>query len=150
MQNAEWVTLFRQYPPEMHQQIVVMLNNRIEVSVETIFRIDPSFLLVRGRMSGTTDSGFLYTIPYSQMTAVYLVRQIKEEEVEKLFGSSGANKPLTRSAMNTERPPSQSDAQSTPVPAFGKPPEATAVARNNLLERLRAARQAATPPPIPK
>jgi hypothetical protein len=31
------------------------------------------------------------------------------------------------------------------MPAFGRPPEATSVARNNLLERLRAARQAAGP-----
>jgi len=149
MQNAEWISLFRQFPAELHAQLVVVLNNRMEVSVETIFRVDQACLLVRGRMGGTTDGGMLFAVPYSQMSAVYLVRQIEEEQVERIFGSSAPAKPLTRSALDGERPGPQNGSQTTPVPAFGKPPEATAVARNNLLERLRAARQAATPPPAP-
>ena len=28
MQNAEWITLFRQVPPDMHPQTVLVLNNR--------------------------------------------------------------------------------------------------------------------------
>jgi hypothetical protein len=151
MQNADWVTFFRQFPAEMHPQLVVVLNNRMEVSIETVFRVEPSYLMVRGRMGGTTDGGLLYMVPYSQMASVYLFRQIKEEEVDMVFGApSSPNKALARSANGTERPVSQGASQSTPIPAFGKPPEATSVARNNLLERLRAARQAATPPPGPK
>ncbi len=147
MQNADWVTLFRQFPAELHSQLVVVLNNRMEVCIETIFRVEPMYLLVRGRMGGTTDGGMIYTVPYSQMSAVYLTRQILEEEVEKIFGASG--KPLQRSAMDADRPAPLNNSQSTPIPAFGKAPEATAVARNNLLERLRAARQAANPQSTP-
>jgi hypothetical protein len=151
MQNADWAAIFRQFPADMHAQLVLVLNNRMEVSIETIFRIEPTYLMVRGRMGGTTDGGILYMVPYSQMTAVYLFRQIIEEEVAAIFGSpSSSNKTLQRSANGTERPVAPGPSQSTPIPGFGKAPEATAVARNNLLERLRAARQAATPPPAPK
>jgi len=150
MQNAEWAALFRQFPPEMHSQLVVALNNRMEVSIETIFRIDTSYLVVRGRMGGTTDGGMLYTVPYSEMTAIYALHQITEEQVDMIFGPAGVGKALPRSAVAAEKPAPQPNAQATPLPAFGKPPEATAVARNNLLERLRAARQAATPPPVNK
>ncbi len=149
MQNAEWATLFRQFPAELHTQLVVVLNNRMEVCLETIFRVEPVYLLARGRMGGTTDGGMLYTVPYSQISAVYLTRQIQEEEVEKIFGAANPNKPLQRSATANERPAPLNGSQTTPVPAFGKAPEATAVARNNLLERLRAARQAANPQSTP-
>lgn len=158
MHNGEWTNLFRTLPPETHSQMILVLNNRVEVTVEIVLRVEPAFLLVRGRMSGTTDGGLAFVVPYDQLAAFYLSREIKETEVASIFGEPGKQvAALARSANDTERPApqvipvqtpaAQSPASNNAMPAFGRPPEATAVARNNLLERLRAARQAAMPAP---
>ncbi len=149
MQNADWVHIFRQIPADRHPHVVLVLNNRMEISVETFLRIEPAYLLVRGRMGGTTDGGLPYVVPFAQLSAFYLFREIKEDELETVFGSASAGKTLTRSAQAvSERPPVPAAGPApAAAPAFGPPPQGTSVARNNLLERLRAARQAATPPP---
>lgn len=154
MQNAEWITLFRQLPVEIHPQVVLMLQNRTELTIETMLRIEPSYLLIRGRTAGTTEGGLPFLIPYDQITSLYLFRQIKESEVENIFGTGKAPVKKAPSNQGTAPPPALAepatphpppDVMPVSMPAFGRPSEATAVARNNLLERLRAARQAAQP-----
>jgi len=161
MQNADWITLFRQMPADAHSTVMLILNNRMEVSIETVFRVEPSYILVRGRLSGTTDGGLPFMVPYDQMTAMYLYREIKETEVEKIFGPSRIAGALRSNQGTAPQPtevvdvvplpnepalrPSNVPSPGVAMPAFGRPSEATAVARNNLLERLRAARQAAQP-----
>jgi hypothetical protein len=157
MQNTDWIRLFKQIPADFHNQVVVVLNNRTEISIETLFRIEASHLLVRGRLGGTTDGGLLFVVPFAEMAAVYINREVKESEVEQIFGPAKAQSRLispSRQAVkavtadSTTAPTSLAPA-TEPVPAavpgFGRAPEATSVARNNLLERLRAARQAASP-----
>lgn len=162
MQNADWIALLRQIPTEIHPQVVLVLNNRTELSIETVLRTEPTFLLMRGRVAGTTEGGLAFIVPYEQVSAMYLHRQIKETEVEAIFGpargvaaarpADGSSPPPTVSLTPLPEPMSPAPEPSTPgaaMPAFGRPSEATAVARNNLLERLRAARQAAQPTTIP-
>jgi hypothetical protein len=164
MHNSEWITVFRQLPQELYQQTVLVLNNRMELTIETLLRIEPTFLAVRGRMGGTTEGGLMFLVPYDQLTAIYMFKTMTETEVEAMFGPPKSASQLTSrshlairapSATNVQPapapapapapPPAPMPAAATMVPAFGRPPEATAVARNNLLERLRAARQAAMP-----
>ena len=52
MHNSEWIAVFRQLPPDLYQQTVLVLNNRTEITLETLLRIEPTFLAVRGRQSG--------------------------------------------------------------------------------------------------
>src|SRR5260221_1625220 len=128
MQNAEWIALFRQVPPDMHPQTVLVLNNRAEVSIEAVFRIEPAYVMIRGRMGGTTDGGLLFVVPYDQIAAVYVFRDIKEDEAQKVFGTpAGSGRFQARSATG-ERPALPPSASA--VQPLGRPPEATAVARN--------------------
>src|SRR5262245_24674173 len=164
MLNSDWISVFRQLPQELHPLTVLVLHNRAEITIETVLRVEPTFLAIRGRMGGTTDGGLLFMVPYDQLTAVYLFKVLGEAEVNAIFGApKSTSQMLTRSAQAARQaagmtgssqaapPPAPAPAPApmpvaAAVPAFGRPPEATAVARNNLLERLRAARQAATPP----
>src|SRR5204863_7060179 len=97
---------------------------------------------------------------YDQLTAIYMFKAMNEAEVEAMFGPPKSASQLTSRSNLALRAPSATNVQPVPVPppapapmpaaatavpSFGRPPEATAVARNNLLERLRAARQAAMP-----
>jgi hypothetical protein len=170
MQNNEWITMLRQIPTELHQQTVLVLNNKMEITVEMVLRLDQTFTAVRGRLSGTTDGGLLFLVPYDQLTAVYMFKQMTEDEVDKMFGAVKATSRLGTTSAQALRVgsaipgtpgsslgskpapaplPAAATGASAPapgtMPSFGRPPESTAVARNNLLERLRAARQAAAP-----
>ncbi len=159
MQNADWIKLFRQLPPEYHNQIVLVLQNRTEICMETLFRVEPTHLIVRGRLGGTTDGGLLFIVPFNELTTVYLNKEVKESEVDQLFGPPKTPSRLispSRQAVKTvmadpAAAPASPVGSAAPaaapaaVPAFGRAPDTTTVARNNLLERLRAARQAAMP-----
>lgn len=159
MQNADWIKLFKQLPSDYHNQIVLVLKNRTEISMESLFRVEPTHLVVRGRLGGTTDGGLLFVVPFDEVTTIYLNREVKESEVEQLFGPPKTPSrliPPSRQGVKTvlvdppiaaatPSPATPQPAAPAAVPAFGRAPDTTSVARNNLLERLRAARQAAMP-----
>jgi hypothetical protein len=148
MQNADWTNIFRQIPVELQSQLMVVLNNRAEIAVETIYRLESPFVVLRGRMGGTTDNGLMFVLPYDQLSGIYLSRVITDADVEAMFNGPLTVQKTSPSAQgNAERPAVDATGKSSPgmVPSFGRAPEATSVARNNLLERLRAARQAAAP-----
>ena len=165
MQNAEWIALFRQLPKELHSQLVLVAQNRSDISVDTIFRLEPSFMVIRGRMGGTTETGLLFLFPYDQISSVFINREVKEGEVDELFDKNPAVGRLAAShqAANgdngvTRLNGSQHDSGprsttaaaiatvATLAPVMARPGgDPSSVARNNLLERLRAARNAAMP-----
>src|SRR5882724_6134840 len=85
MQNAEWISLFRQLPKELHSQLVLVAQNRTDISVDSIFRLEPTYMVIRGRLGGTTETGLLFLFPYDQISSVFVNREVKEDEAEALF-----------------------------------------------------------------
>jgi hypothetical protein len=139
MLNEEWIEMFRVLPPEIHNQIVVVLQNGSELSIDTFFRFEPKFLVARGRVAGTTDENRAFFVPYNQMLYYRIERIMKLEELEEIF--------LNRS----ETPP---ETELMPVPAVAAVAAITngvasavdpTATRNALLERIRAARAGQAP-----
>jgi hypothetical protein len=141
--NPEWIKLFRQLPEDLHNKLILILNNRAEIVVDSIYRLEPAFAVMRARLGGTIDGGLLVMTPYSQITSVYVTREVPEENVKGMFESNTPSSAET----NGKLPGSHHAAAPEPPKAAG--PQATSqdpnAVRNNLLERLRAARQAAVP-----
>ena len=154
MQNAEWISLFRQLPKELHSQLVVVAQNRSDISVDSIFRLEPTFMVIRGRLGGTTENGLLFLFPYDQISSVFVNREMKEDEVETLFQNIVPVNRLAAASHQGTNGTAKLPASATPAPAAKPAPIAaqarqgdpSSIARNNLLERLRAARNAAAPP----
>ena len=154
MQNADWVALIRRLPQELHNQLVLVLQNRMEISVETVFRLEPAYAVIRGRLAGTTEGGLLFMLPYDQLTGAYFFKAVTEAEVNSIFtgpvplrpsSNQGRLKPSSIAPMPAVVPVAPPSINSNAPPP--RPVEAPATAaRNNLLERLRAARNAALPP----
>src|SRR5262249_3801913 len=92
MQNAEWINLFRQLPQEVHNKLVLVAQNRMEIPVERLFRVDTSCLAMRGRMGGPTEAGLVVMVPYSNIETVYVNREVAEDEVQALLGACGVSK----------------------------------------------------------
>lgn len=153
MQNAEWITLFRQLPAEMHSKLILVQQNKSDISIDNIFRLEASYMVIRGRLGGTTETGLLFIVPYSQISTVYINREVTEDEVPSLLGPGGTNRLNAPSQQGAKQAGSQQGTAektgaaaappATPVPA--QPVAPAVAARNNLLERLRAARNAAQP-----
>jgi hypothetical protein len=163
MLNDVWIDIFRRIPVEQHNQLMVVTKAGVEVSVETVFRLEPAYLAMRGRPAGSTDSGRLFFIPYAELNYIYLNRIVQEEEVRAIFGDAPPAPAPTlaaRLAEQAEPMPAVTEpvAVAAPVPTLAAPPssvtplpgrppaDAAAAAKNNLLERIRAARNSAVVP----
>jgi hypothetical protein len=84
-----WSTIFRSFRPEDQKFLVVSTNNGLEVAVQEITRVEESLVIIRGRISGTADSGRLFLLPFAQLSSVYVNRVVRMEEVD-LFSPSVA------------------------------------------------------------
>ena len=145
MTNEEWIDMFRVIPEEEQNSIVLVLRNGAELSVDTLFRFEVNFLVMRGRVNGTTDEGRAFFIPYDQMVYYRIERITNLAKLRDfLEGRSGNEAP--RAPVKVELPEPVHLAPPPAVPTIPTAPipstpitDATAT-RNALLDRIRAAR----------
>ncbi|HEY8506528.1 MAG TPA: hypothetical protein VIL46_18240 [Gemmataceae bacterium] len=136
MRKDQWINMLRLMPPEQQNQLVLVLANGIELSVDMFVRFEPDYLVMRGRVQGTSDEGRAFFIPYDQMCYLRLERVVKAEEIQLFFGEAVA--------LPEGRPAGEEDG------AEAKPPPPTPDAvRKKLLERIRAKQTGGSPPPPP-
>jgi hypothetical protein len=137
MKNEEWIELFRRIPSDQHSTLILVCQTGSEIALEAIFRTEPTFLVLRGRTAGTTDEGRLFFLPYNQITYLRIERIVSEREVPGLLGESPP----------PEAPPAEAAQAAETTPPADDP---SAVAKNNLLAKIRAARAAVSVQPPPK
>ena len=156
MHNEDWVSLLRLIPESQQSQVMLALQNGGEISVDIIVRYEPTYVVLRGRVAGTTDEGRAFFVPYDQITYVRMERVVKLSELRVLYGEAAgvdAESPLEErqaaaaAAALAAGVPAPAPEPVTPQgPGEGPPsgildPEdPAALAKNKLLERIRAAR----------
>jgi hypothetical protein len=86
--NQAWIALFRRIPSDLHDTLALGMATGQEIVVQRIVRLDPDFMIIRGRLAGTQDAGRIVSIPYPQLSYVAIQRDLKDAEVEALFGKS--------------------------------------------------------------
>src|ERR1019366_6123338 len=101
--NQAWITLFRRIPADLHDTLALGLATGAEIVVQRIVKLEPDFMIIRGRLAGTQDTGRVVMVPYPQLTFVAIQRDLKDSEVEGIFGK-GAPPPLTNLAPISEAP----------------------------------------------
>src|SRR5947209_1861481 len=136
MQNAEWIALLRHLPKELQSQLVIVAQNRTDISVETIFRLEPTFMVIRGRLGGTTETGLLFMFPYDQISSMFVNREVKEDEAEALFQNMvpAARLGASQTGVNGKaKLPASQQAAPAPAPAQvaaqARPGDPSSVAR---------------------
>ena len=91
MTNSAWLQLLPNLPQSWKDSLVVKTINGTELSVQSIVRIDESFIVISGRVAGTTEQGKVYFVPIDRIETICIQRPPKEEEMQKtlneLFGS---------------------------------------------------------------
>ncbi len=139
MTNKEWIDMLRSVPEENQNTIVVVLQNGCEINVDTFFRFEGNYVIMRGRVGGTTDEGRAFFVPYSQMLYFRIERVTNLAELREMLGGTIGALPATIEPVLPIVPVAA-------IPANAPVTEATA-SRNALLDRIRAARATQAAPP---
>jgi hypothetical protein len=139
MTNREWIEAFELFPVEQHNQLVITLQNGTDLVVETLFRFEPNFLVMRGRQGGNVDESRAFFVPYSQMLYLRLERIVKLKELYALFGEDVPEHLQREGALLGTDGAAAPDSKRG-KPASGGVPTETSGVKTNLLERIRAAR----------
>ena len=137
MTNSDWIELFRVIPEVEHSKLVVVLQNGTEFSVDTLCKLEPNYLVLRGRMGGTIEESRGVFIPYSKMLCLRIERIVKVEEMIAMCGAAAeaAQAEAAAAVLVAEAavvPP-------TPVPIAPNDPQA---ASRLLMDKIRANRAA--------
>lgn len=136
MINQEWIDMFRVIPEEDQNTIVIVLQNGAEINVDVMFRFEPNFMVIRGRVGGQTEEGRAFFIPYDQMLYFRLERVTNVSELRDIMDGSALRKKIAAPVVTPEEP-------LLPSAAIPGVTDATAN-RNALLDRIRAARATQT------
>ena len=140
--NETWIALFHRIPAEYHDNLALGLTTGAEVVMQRVVRLDPEFMIIRGRLAGTTDTGRILMVPYVQLTYVAIARDLKDAQVEAIFG---AGAPATAAAMPAVTPPpaapdlapAETAVPSEPAAPVDAPAKVEQPNKKALLEKLR-------------
>ena len=93
MQNTAWVALLRLVPPDLHDSLVVVTTAGQEIVVQSLFRMEEEYLVIRGRMAGTSDTGRILFIPYDHINYLGFQKLLKEPELTAIYEGAYAAAP---------------------------------------------------------
>jgi hypothetical protein len=135
MRREDIVDLFDRLPIEEHSKVQAVLRTNMNVSIDTLMRLEEHYVVFRGREAGNQDEGRAFFVPYDEIACMKLERVVQTVELEKWYSDLPA--------MHRKGPPADGTLAETPLPA-PMPLDPAEIARQNLLERIRAARSVVT------
>jgi hypothetical protein len=149
MRREDLVEMFKRIPERMHQYVNLVMHNQAVLSVDVVARFEPTYLVIRGREGGTTDEGRAFWVPYDEVSYVRVEQVLKLGDLKRLYGEehADAEDALGRQAEAEEAAKAEAEARSQPKsdltatpPPASAPTDPASVAKQNLLDRIRAAR----------
>jgi hypothetical protein len=163
MQSSAWIALLQRIPPDQHDSLAIVTTSGIEISIQDILRTEAEYLVIRGRLSGTTDAGRVFFIPYCQIQYVGFQKEVRVAQILAIYGEAPpaeAAKPkadaaspesaAVEPATATEpAPPPPPPKENPPPPPTKSPAHLKMPRKSDLLERLRARAMAGTNPRPP-
>lgn len=154
MQGTSWIALLARFPPEQTENLLMITNNGTGISVKGIARAEDEYVIVRGRLLGTTEEGGgFFFVPYDQINYLGFQKAVKETVIHAMYEGqpaglvAGAQQKAQDGAAETAASPGQAPTPPPVTPASGSAhPPGTAPGKAALLERLRARRGSAEMP----
>ena len=116
MQNSAWVALLRLLPPAAHANLMLVTTIGQEIAIQDVLRMEPDYLMIRGRMAGTTDAGRVFMIPYSSIHYLAFQKAMKVEEVNAVFNGTPVNAEAPQESLQAAPEP-RPEAAAPAVPA---------------------------------
>jgi hypothetical protein len=143
MRREDILDLVGRLQPTDVTKLVFVLTGGRGVITDMIFRTDPEYLVIRGRETGTNDEARAFFVPYSEVVYLRLERVVKVNDLKRMYGL-----PLTEDAADefesaSDNEPTTAAQAATPGPAKAAAQDPATIAKQNLLDRIRAARTSA-------
>jgi len=130
MRREDVADLFHRLPDNDLSKMHLVMQAGLNVCIDCVMRMEPHYAVVRGREAGNQDDGRLFFVPFEQIVYIRLERNVKAAEVEEWYRDLPA---MSRRAGEVSV-----SLIDTPLP--DAPLDPAEIARQNLLERIRAAR----------
>ena len=144
MESGEWKALLTLIPEEHQNHLVVMTTAGTEINIQTVLRLEEKYLVLRGRLAGTTDMGRIFFLPLDRLDYLAFQRALTEEEILAILGGqpmpgkeASESVPAVAPTAAAGLAPSQPEASAGPVPVAGPTPPLPSPPRQaGLLARL--------------
>jgi hypothetical protein len=143
MLRDDLLDVLEKIPAEDMTKTVLSLRGIAAITIDTILRKEDDYLVLRGREAGTNDDGRVFFIPYEDILFIKIDRIMKIEEVKRMYGEKvtipaelGDEKP----AETKEETKAKEEAKAVQSAAM----DPAAIAKQNLLARIRAAKSIAS------
>ena len=148
MRRDDVLDLVQRIPPADHTKVVLVLRSLHAIAVDLFFRPEETYLVVRGREAGTNDESRGFFVPYDEIVFLKIERVVKISDLKTMYGM-----PLTEGdderKLDTDTPAPAAAAPAAPAVAPAPAMDPAAIAKQNLLDRIRAARTSAGGAPKP-
>jgi hypothetical protein len=103
MQGPAWLSLLRRLPPALHEGMIIVTSNSAEIVVQSILRAERELLVIRGRMSGSQDTGRVIFVPFDQINYVGLTKKPHDAEIHAILAKAvPGGRPAEASAAAAE------------------------------------------------
>lgn len=146
MRREDCIEMFKRIPEVYHPQINLVLRNHFVLSVDVVVRYEPTYLVFRGREGGTTDEGRAFFVPYEEVGYIRLERVVRVGELKQMYGETGfvdAEDRLSKGETQEDKAEAAKlalDEKIAPSSVSGLPSDPASIAKQNLLDRIRATR----------
>lgn len=142
MRKEDCLDMLQRIPLEVHQQVNLILRNSFMLTIDTVVRYEPTYLVFRGREGGTTDEGRAFFVPYDEISYIKIEKVVRIGELKSMYGETGYVDAEDRlSAKDAADAASAATLTKTPAPlAEAVATDPASIAKQNLLNRIRAAR----------
>ena len=138
--------IVKRLEPSDISKVVLVLRAGFGISVDNFYRFDQDYVVLRGREAGTNDDGRGFFVPYDEIVYLKIERLLHANDLRKIYGD-----PIVSALDELEEEvetPEGGEEMPTPAPVGPAKPAAPMspgdIARQNLLERIRAARTSVT------
>lgn len=147
MQCPGWITFLRGVPAAYQRDLSLVTLAGNEIAVQSVLHVADDYLVIRGRVTGTTDSGNFFMVPLERVAYVGFAKGLKEQDMAALFSvalPADAQSAPTPTDVAPDATPATAAAAAGGLdsgpPTNGPPARPVSVDKSGLLERLRARR----------
>ena len=147
MRREDVAELLGRLAPVDVSKLVFVVRGGIALTVDVLYKLEPRCAVFRGRESGTNDDGRAFFLPYEEIVYAKIERVVTLAELKLMYGETPTESDLDSPLGDAPGRAAADDPAAlptTPLPSAQLDP--AAIAKQNLLERIRAARTSAGVP----
>ncbi|MCZ2342838.1 MAG: hypothetical protein LC104_13775 [Bacteroidales bacterium] len=145
MRREDVLDVIRRMDPGDITLTVLTFQNGAIITLDSLVRSENEYMVVRGREGGTTDEGRAFFVPYADISYIKLDKKVRTNQIRRMYGEKVEldREEQYEAGMTEVGGAAHPDtASGTPAPT-AQPLDPAAIAKQNLLDRIRATRTSA-------